>query len=107
MTINSYLAKSSLVAALGGLLFGFDTVVISGAIAALQLQYGLTEMAKGMTVTAALVGTIVGAMFAGIPGDKYGRRGSLRITAVLYLLSALGCAFAAACRRALSAPKAE
>ena len=94
MTINGYLAKSSLVAALGGLLFGFDTVVISGAIAALQLQYGLSDIAKGMTVSTALVGTILGAMFAGIPGDRYGRRGSLRITAVLYLLSALGCAFA-------------
>src|ERR1017187_10530862 len=45
-------------------------------------------------VETALVGTILGAMFAGIPGDRYGRRGSLRITAVLYLLSALGCAFA-------------
>src|ERR1019366_2033907 len=72
----------------------FDTVVISGAIAALQLQYGLSDIAKGMTVSTALVGTILGAMFAGIPGDRYGRRGSLRITAVLYLLSALGCAFA-------------
>jgi sugar porter (SP) family MFS transporter len=68
--------------------------VISGAIAALQLQYGLSDIAKGMTVSTALVGTILGAMFAGIPGDRYGRRGSLRITAVLYLLSALGCAFA-------------
>jgi len=94
MAINGYLAKSSVVAALGGLLFGFDTVVISGAIAALQFQYALTDVAKGMTVSAALVGTILGAMFAGIPGDRYGRRGSLRITAVLYLVSALGCAFA-------------
>jgi sugar porter (SP) family MFS transporter len=94
MTINGYLAKSSVVAALGGLLFGFDTVVISGAIGALQLQYSLTDVAKGMTVSTALVGTILGAMFASSPGDRYGRRGSLRITAVLYLLSAIGCAFA-------------
>jgi sugar porter (SP) family MFS transporter len=94
MAINGYLAKSSVVAALGGLLFGFDTVVISGAIGALQLQYSLTDKAKGATVAAALVGTILGAMFAGIPGDRYGRRGALRITGVLYLLSALGCAFA-------------
>jgi sugar porter (SP) family MFS transporter len=94
MTINGYLAKSSIVAALGGLLFGFDTAVISGATGALRLQYSLTDDTLGITVAAALVGTIVGAMFGGIPGDRYGRRNSLRITAVLYLISALGCAFA-------------
>jgi sugar porter (SP) family MFS transporter len=94
MTINGYLAKSSVVAALGGLLFGFDTAVIAGATAALQKQYSLTDAALGVTVSAALVGTILGAMFGGIPGDRYGRRNSLRITAVLYLVSALGCAFA-------------
>ena len=94
MTINGYLAKSSVVAALGGLLFGFDTAVIAGATAALRQQYGLSDAALGVTVSAALVGTILGAMFGGIPGDRYGRRQSLRITAVLYLLSALGCAFA-------------
>src|ERR1017187_1805946 len=94
MRINGYLAKSSLVAALGGLLFGFDTAVISGATGALAATYALTPATLGMTVSTALVGTILGAMFAGIPGDRYGRRGSLRITAVLYLLSALGCAFA-------------
>src|SRR6202041_176398 len=48
----------------------------------------------GITVSAALIGTILGAMFAGIPGDKYGRRDSLRVMAVLYIVSALGCAFA-------------
>jgi sugar porter (SP) family MFS transporter len=94
MTINGYLAKSSVVAALGGFLLGFDTVVLSGANAALKSQYALSNTALGATVAAALVGTILGAMFGGIPGDRYGRRNSLRITAVLYLLSALGCAFA-------------
>jgi MFS transporter, SP family, arabinose:H+ symporter len=94
MTINGYLAKSSAVAALGGLLFGFDTAVIAGATGALRLQYSLSERALGMTVSAALVGTILGAMFGGIPGDRYGRRNSLRITAILYLVSAIGCAFA-------------
>ena len=94
MRINGYLAKSSLVAALGGLLFGFDTAVISGATGALTTTYSLTPATLGLTVAAALYGTIVGAMFGGVPGDRYGRRGSLRITAVLYLLSALGCAFA-------------
>jgi len=94
MTINGNLAKSSVVAALGGLLFGFDTAVISGATGALRTQYSLSDFSLGVTVSAALVGTILGAMFGGIPGDRYGRRASLRITAVLYLVSALGCAFA-------------
>jgi sugar porter (SP) family MFS transporter len=94
MTIIGYLAKCSVVAALGGLLFGFDTAVISGATGALRLQYSLTDVALGVTVSAALVGTILGAMFGGLPGDLYGRRASLRITAILYLISALGCAFA-------------
>src|SRR5271169_6430945 len=94
MKINAYLAKSSVVAALGGLLFGFDTAVIAGATAALTTLYHLTPASLGLTVAAALYGTILGSMFGGIPGDRYGRRNSLRITAVLYLISALGCAFA-------------
>jgi sugar porter (SP) family MFS transporter len=92
--MNSYLAKAAVVAALGGLLFGFDTAVIAGATAALSAQYGLTPAMLGVTVSSALWGTILGAMFGGIPGDRYGRRASLVITGVLYLVSALGCAFA-------------
>ena len=94
LSMNAYLAKSSVVAALGGLLFGFDTAVIAGATAALTTAYALSPATLGLTVAAALYGTILGAMFGGIPGDRYGRRASLRITAVLYLISALGCAFA-------------
>jgi SP family arabinose:H+ symporter-like MFS transporter len=92
--LNKYLIRSTIVAALGGLLFGFDTAVIAGATSALTKQYGLTNDTLGITVAAALLGTIFGAMLAGIPGDKYGRRDSLRVMAVLYLVSALGCAFA-------------
>src|SRR3982751_6678299 len=92
--MNSYLTKSALIAALGGLLFGFDTAVIAGATGALTSVYHLTPTMLGVTVSAALWGTILGAMFGGIPGDRYGRRASLEITAVLYLISALGCAFA-------------
>lgn len=91
---NSLVLKSSIVAALGGLLFGFDTAVIAGTTSALTITYGLTPASLGFTVSAALWGTIIGAMFGGVPGDKYGRRASLRITAVLYLISAIGCAFA-------------
>jgi SP family arabinose:H+ symporter-like MFS transporter len=94
MKLNSYLLKSSIVAALGGLLFGFDTAVIAGATEALTKLYSLSPELKGFTVSAALWGTVLGAMFGGIPGDRYGRRASLRITAVLYLVSALGCALA-------------
>ena len=81
-------------AALGGLLFGFDTAVIAGATHALTDAYQLSPAALGLTVASALWGTILGAMFAGIPGDRYGRRDSLRVMAILYVISALGCAFA-------------
>jgi sugar porter (SP) family MFS transporter len=94
MKLNGYLVRSTVVAALGGLLFGFDTAVIAGTTQALSDVYHLSHVALGFTVSAALWGTILGAMTAGIPGDKYGRRDSLRLMAVLYLISALGCAFA-------------
>ncbi len=94
MNKNGTMMKSSIVAALGGLLFGFDTAVIAGATGALTTQYGLNSYTLGLTVSSALFGTIIGALFGGIPGDLYGRRASLRITAMLYLVSALGCAFA-------------
>jgi SP family arabinose:H+ symporter-like MFS transporter len=94
MTLNAYLLKSTVVAALGGLLFGFDTAVISGATSNLTLVYHLSARLLGITVSAALIGTILGAMSAGIPGDKWGRRDSLRVMAVLYIVSSLGCAFA-------------
>jgi sugar porter (SP) family MFS transporter len=94
MKINSYLMRSTGVAALGGLLFGFDTAVIAGATHALTDAYQLSPAALGLTVASALWGTILGALFAGIPGDRYGRRDSLRVMAILYVISALGCAFA-------------
>ena len=94
MKLNSTLLKSTVVAALGGLLFGFDTVVISGAIQPLKALYHLSPFWEGFTVAAALVGTVIGSMLAGIPGDSLGRRASLRWMAVLYVVSAAGCAFA-------------
>src|SRR5271155_4724758 len=94
MTLNAYLIKSTVVAALGGLLFGFDTAVIAGATHALTELYGLSPASLGLTVASALFGTILGAMFAGLPADRYGRRDSLRLMAILYLISAVGCAFA-------------
>src|SRR5690242_16299955 len=94
MKLNSTLLKSTVVAALGGLLFGFDTAVIAGAIDALQGLYHLSPFWKGFTVSAALVGTVLGSILAGIPGDRLGRKASLRWMAILYVVSAVGCAFA-------------
>jgi MFS transporter, SP family, arabinose:H+ symporter len=94
MKLNPYLLRSAVVAALGGLLFGFDTAVIAGTTQALRDLYHLSPTSLGLTVSSALVGTIIGSMTAGIPGDKYGRRDSLRVMAVLYLISAIGCALA-------------
>lgn len=94
MKLNGYLVRSTVVAALGGLLFGFDTAVISGTTSNLTTVFHLSARLLGVTVSSALIGTILGAMFAGIPGDRFGRRDSLRVMAVLYVLSALGCAFA-------------
>src|SRR3981189_1035221 len=94
MKLNSTLLKSTVVAALGGLLFGFDTAVIAGATQALKVLYHLSPLGEGFTVASALVGTVMGSMLAGIPGDRYGRRDSLRGMAVLYVVSAMGCALA-------------
>src|SRR5690349_3668120 len=94
MKLNPPLLKSTIVAALGGLLFGFDTAVISGTTRGLTDQYHLSPKSLGITVASALLGTLIGAALAAIPGDRYGRRDSLRMMAVLYVVSALGCAFA-------------
>jgi sugar porter (SP) family MFS transporter len=86
--------RATLAGALGGLLFGFDTVVIAGAIDALVGLYGLSPQNKGLTVAIGLVGTVIGALGAGVVGQKLGSRETLRITAVLYVLSAVGCGLA-------------
>jgi len=94
MGLNLVLLRSTVVAALGGLLFGFDTVVISGTTQSLTELFHLTPLSLGVTVSSALAGTIMGSMLAGIPGEKWGRRDSLRILAVLYLITAIGCGLA-------------
>jgi MFS transporter, SP family, arabinose:H+ symporter len=94
MRPNLNLMKATLTGALGGLLFGFDTVVISGIIDSVVKLYGLSDAGKGWTVAIALIGTVVGSFSAGVVGHKLGSRETLRLTAVLYILSALGSALA-------------
>lgn len=91
---NLALAKASIVGALGGLLFGFDTAVIAGATHSLTTTFHLDPGSLGFTVSTALWGTVASAMFAGIPGERLGPREALRITAVLYVISAIGCGLA-------------
>lgn len=81
-------------AALGGLLFGVDTAVISGTTSALQARFALSDSALGFTVASALIGTVIGALTAGAPADRFGRRAMLIIIALCYVVSSLGCAFA-------------
>jgi sugar porter (SP) family MFS transporter len=92
--INAYLLRNTVVAALGGLLFGFDTAVIAGTTHALTDAYQLSPGRLGLTVASALWGTVLGSLFAGAPSDRYGRRAALRGLAVLYVITALGCALA-------------
>lgn len=94
MKLNLYLFRSIVIGALGGLLFGFDTAVIAGTTHSLSRVYNLSAEQLGFTVASALIGTVIGSMLAGIPGEKLGGRESLRIMAVLYIVSAVGCAAA-------------
>lgn len=93
MKLNTYLFKSTMVGALGGLLFGFDTAVIAGTTHQLTDLFHLSPFLLGVTVSIALFGTVIGAMSAGAIGQKFGSRETLRLMAVLYVISALGCAF--------------
>ena len=84
----------SFVVALGGFLFGFDTAVISGAERAIQQLWHLTATQHGLTISIALIGTVIGSLVGGIPADRLGRRATLVGIAVIYLVSALGSALA-------------
>ena len=88
------LISSAIVAALGGLLFGFDTAVISGTTTWLSTTFDLSKFELGFTVASALIGTIIGALVIGKLSDRYGRRYVLFILALLYFISALGSGFA-------------
>jgi sugar porter (SP) family MFS transporter len=94
MRLNWYLLGSTLVAALGGFLFGFDTAVISGTENALRAVFRLDSGQWGFTVASALIGTIVGSLIVGRPAERLGRKPVLVGLAILYFVSALGCGFA-------------
>ena len=84
----------SLVSALAGFLFGFDTVVISGAEKTIQSLWGLGAGLHGFAIGSALYGTVIGSLFGGWPTDRFGRKKTLLCIGVLYVISAVGCAFA-------------
>jgi SP family arabinose:H+ symporter-like MFS transporter len=94
MKATTYLLRSSIVGALGGLLFGFDTAVIAGTTKQLSSIFHLTDFTLGVTVFIGLFGTVLGALTSGELGQKLGGREALRIMAVLYLISAIGCGLA-------------
>ena len=89
---TGYAVRISLIAALGGFLFGFETAVISGAEKTIQALWNLSSGWQGFTVASSLIGTVIGSIIAGIPAQKYGRKKVLTAIAILYLLSAVGCA---------------
>ena len=86
--------RSAIVASIGGLIFGFDTAVISGTTESLKTVFNLDDAGLGITVTTAIIGTILGAFTAGKPADKYGRRTVLFVIGALYIVGALGSATA-------------
>ncbi|RHL02649.1 MULTISPECIES: sugar porter family MFS transporter [Bacteroides] len=95
-TINiGYLVFLSVVAALGGFLFGYDTAVISGTIAQVTELFKLDALQQGWYVGCALIGSIVGVLFAGVLSDKFGRKLTMVISAFLFSTSAIGCALCA------------
>src|SRR5690606_3818248 len=90
MSSNRYAFFVSITAALGGFLFGFDTAVISGAERDIQQVWELSDWMHGLAIASALYGTVIGALFGGIPADKWGRKKSLLWIGVFYLVSAVG-----------------
>jgi len=89
---TAYVYLLAMVAALGGLLFGYDTAVISGAIGFMQENFGLDSIEKGWVASCALLGCIVGAAVAGVLSDRLGRKKILLMAAMLFIISALGSA---------------
>ena len=94
MSPRLYVIFISCIATLGGLLFGYDTAVISGTTQAIQTRFALSDLALGWVVSSALVGCVVGTLTAGWFADRFGRKPGLLLSAALFTISALGCAAA-------------
>ncbi len=94
MVKSKYLLKITVIGALGGFLFGYDTAVISGAIGFLETKFNLDANMKGWAVSSAILGCIMGVAIAGVIADIMGRKKALIITALLFAISAIGCAVA-------------
>jgi sugar porter (SP) family MFS transporter len=88
----SYPVRIALIAALGGFLFGFETVVISGAEKTLENLWSLDSFWHGFTIASSLIGTVLGSMIAGVPAKKYGRKKVLQVISVFFIVAAVGCA---------------
>ncbi|MBR0286893.1 MAG: sugar porter family MFS transporter [Bacteroidales bacterium] len=93
--VNARIVFLAIVAALGGILFGYDTAVISGTTEVVKMQFGLTTGGEGWYVGCALIGSIIGVLVAGMLSDFLGRKKTMLISAVLFSISAIGCAFSA------------
>ena len=93
MKVSAKVLFIALVAALGGILFGYDTAVISGTTEVVKMQFGLTTGGEGWYVGCALIGSIAGVLVAGMLSDFLGRKKTMLISAVLFSISAIGCAF--------------
>ncbi len=92
--MNKILLKCTFASALGGLLFGYDTVIINGAMLGLVKYFQLSPTIQGWTVSSALVGCIIGTILIGKPGDKYGATRLLQLLAILFFVSSVGCGLA-------------
>jgi sugar porter (SP) family MFS transporter len=88
----SYPVRIALIAALGGFLFGFETVVISGAEKTLEQFWHLDSFSHGFTVASSLIGTVLGSMLAAAPARRFGRKKTLQVIAAFFIIAAVGCA---------------
>ena len=92
--VTGPLIRAAIVSSLGGLLFGFDTAVISGTTNSVRTLFDLSDWSMGFVVSSALIGTIIGTAISSKPADLFGRRDSLKVLAMLFIISAVGCAIA-------------
>lgn len=90
---SKYLYWITFVAINGGLLFGLNMASISGATDMIQMKFSLTESGLGMVTGTMMLGCLLGALFTGSIAEKWGRKKTMLLTAVLFIISTLGCAF--------------